>query len=114
MHVIGDRCRAAREQEDAVGEVDGLLEIVRDEYGRRAGLDEDALQLVAHEQRHLVIQGREWLVEKQDLRLDDQRAQDRDQLLLAAGELIRIAVEVDLDAEARDHALRAHAPLGLR
>ena len=53
---------------------------------------------VADEDAHLVAQlgveiGQR-LVEKQDLRLDDQRAGERHALLLAAGELARIAVLV--------------------
>ena len=96
------RAGSARQQQDAVGEIDRLFEIVRDQHGRGAGLHEDALQLLAHEQRHLVVERRERLVEEQDLRLDHQRAHDRDELLLAAGHLVGIAVEVDLDAEMRD------------
>ena len=104
-HEIGDPRRMARQQQDAVGEIDRLFEVVRDQHRGRAGLDEDALQLLAHEQRHLVVERRERLVEEQDFRLDDQRAHDRDELLLAAGHLVGVAVEVDLDAEMRDQLL---------
>ena len=108
-HEVGDPRRMARQQQDAVGEIDRLLEIVRDQHRRGAGLHEDALQLLAHEQRHLVVERRERLVEKQDFRLDHQRAHDRDQLLLAAGHLIGIEVEVDLDAEMGDQLLDPRA-----
>ena len=100
-----------RQQQHAVGEVDRLFEIVRDQHRGGAGFHEDALQLLAHEQRHLVVERRERLVEKQDLRLDHQRAHDRDELLLAAGHLIGIAVEIDLDAEMRDQPLDPRAAL---
>ena len=113
-HVVRDAGRPAREQQNTVGEIDRLLEIVRDQHRGGAGLDEDALELVAHEQRHLVVERRERLVEKQDFRLDHERAHDRDQLLLAARQLIGIALEVDLDAEMGDQPLGARAPLGLR
>ncbi len=113
-HEVGDARRTARQQQHAVGEIHRLFEIVRDQHRRGAGLHEDALQLLAHEQRHLVVERRERLVEKQDFRLDHQRAHDRDELLLAAGHLVGIAVEVDLDAEMRDELLDPRAPLGLR
>ena len=48
------------------------------------------------------------------MRFHHERAHDRDQLLLAARKLVGVAVEVDLDAEAGDHPLRARAPFGLR
>src|SRR5262249_38712224 len=114
MHVVGNARRTAREQENAVGEIDRLLEVVRDEHRRRARFHEDALERVAHEQRHLVVEGRERLVEKKDLRFHHERSHDRDELLLAARQLIGVTVEVDLDAEAGDHPLRARAPFGLR
>ena len=103
----------ARQQQDAVGEIDRLFEVVRDQHRRGAGLHEDALQLLAHEQRHLVVERGERLVEEQDLRLDHQRAHDRDELLLAARHLVGIAVEVELDAETRDQLLDARAALRL-
>ena len=111
-HVVGDLRRMARQQQNAVGEIDRLFEIVRDQHGGGAGLHEDALQLLAHEQRHLVVERRERLVEEQDFRLDHQRPHDRDQLLLAARHLVGIAVEVDLDAEMRDQPL--HPRRGVR
>ena len=49
VHVVGNACRTAREQENAVGEIDRLFEVVRDQHRRRAGFDKDALELVAHE-----------------------------------------------------------------
>ena len=68
-------------------------------------LHEHPLQLLAHEQRHLVVERRERLVEKQHLGVGHQRAQDRHRLLLAAGEHVGIAVEVDLDVEIREQLL---------
>ena len=85
-----DPRRMPRQQQHAVGEKHRLFQIVRHQHRGGAGLHKDALQLLAHEQRHLVIERRERLVEEQDFRLDHQRAQDRDQLLLPAGHLIGI------------------------
>ena len=99
---VGDLRRRAGKQQHLVGEIDRFLEIVRDDQRGGADLLEHVLQLLAHEQRHLVVERRERLVEEQHLRLDHQRAQDRDQLLLAAGHLVGIEVEIDADAEAGD------------
>jgi hypothetical protein len=104
----------AREQQHPICEIDRLLEIVRDQHRRGAGLHEQALQLLAHEQRHLVVERRERLVQEQDLRLDHQRAHDRDQLLLPAGHQVGVEIEVELDAEMGDELLGARAPLGRR
>ena len=114
VHEVGDAGRMPRQQQDAVGEVDRFLEVVRHQHGRGAGLHEDALQLLAHEQRHLVVERRERLVEKQDLRLHHERAHDRDELLLAAGEQVRIFGQIDLDAEMGDQPLHPRAALRLR
>ncbi len=45
MHEIRDLRRRAGEQQNAIGEIDGLLEVVRHDDRRRAGFLEDALQL---------------------------------------------------------------------
>src|ERR1700683_615336 len=70
---------------------------MRDQHGRGASLHENTLQLLAHEQCHLIIERRKRLVKKQNLRLDDKGAQDRNELLLPAGHLIRIELQVELD-----------------
>lgn len=47
MHIIGNRRGPPRQQQNTVGEIDGFLQIMRDEDRGGAGLDEDALQLCA-------------------------------------------------------------------
>src|SRR5207253_11426520 len=47
----------------------------------------------------LRVEVREWLVEEQDLRLDDERAGDGHALLLAAGELIRLTIAEPSEAD---------------
>ncbi len=51
-----------------------------------------AAHLEAHLLAQIGIEIAQRLVEQQRLRLDDQRARERDPLLLAAGQLARIAV----------------------
>ena len=52
----------------------------------------EPLQLAAHAQPQELVERRERLVEEQHARIGDQRAGERDALLLAAGELRRHAV----------------------
>ena len=94
--VVGDARRPLGQQQHVVGEVHRLLQVVRDEQHGHAARDEDLLQLVAHEERHLVVERGKGLVQEQHLGVDHQRAHDRHQLLLAAGHLVRVAVEVEL------------------
>ena len=56
-----------------------------------ADLGLDALELQLHLAAQLEVEGAERLVEEQHLRVVDQRAGDGDALLLAAGELVRLA-----------------------
>ena len=55
--------------------------------------------------RSLASRLRERLVEQQHLRRDDQRARERDALLLAAGKLLRIAVAERRKPHARQHVV---------
>jgi hypothetical protein len=103
-----------RQQQDAIRQIDRLFQVVRHQHRGGPGLDEDLLQLLAHEQRHLVVQRRERLVQKQDFGIDHQCAHDRDQLLLPAGHLVRIEIEIDLDVEVGDDPLDANDAFGLR
>ena len=45
-----------RKQQHIICEVDRLFEVMRHEHHGGAGLLKDTLQLLAHEQRHLVVQ----------------------------------------------------------
>ena len=77
---------------DPVGDRQRLLLVVRDEQGGGADLALDPADLVAQLGAHLGVQRGQRLVEQQHLRLDRQRPGQRDALLLAAGELVRVAV----------------------
>ena len=81
--------RRVRQHDDAVGQVDRLVDVVRDEQDRDP-------ELVAHPQHEVLevaaglrVDRGERLVHQQDRRLVGERARDRDALLHAARELPR-------------------------
>ena len=73
----------------------------------------DALQLQLHLLAELEIERAERLVEQQHLRVVDERARERDALLLAAGQLLRLSLpaagEID-ELEHLEHARRGSRP----
>ena len=79
--------------DDAVGHGRRLDLVVGDEDRGHAELALQRLDLGAHGQPQRGVEVGERLVEQQELRLLDQRAGERDALLLAAGQLARPAVE---------------------
>ena len=83
---------AAVHHRDRVGHRHGLLLVVGDVHEGDADLGLDALELQLHLAAQLEVEGAERLVEEQHLGVVDQRAGDGDALLLAAGELVRLAL----------------------
>ena len=92
-----DPRRPLTEEQNPIGEVHGFLEIVRDEDGRQARLHKHLLELITDIERHLVIERRKRFVQKENLGLGNERTQDRDELLLTAGELIGTPFQIELD-----------------
>ena len=80
---------AVAQDDDPVGERQGLVLVVRHVDGGRAELVVDAPDLGAHLEAQLRVEIRERLVHQHERRLDDDGAGDRHALLLAAGELAR-------------------------
>ena len=76
---------------DPVAQRQRLLLVVGDEQRRGADRDLDAADLLAQLPAHLGVERRERLVEQQHLGLDREGPGQRDPLLLAAGQLVRIA-----------------------
>ena len=72
---------------DPVGERQRLLAVVRDVDRGDADAPLQRAQLVAQLEAHLVVEVRHRLVEQQQMRIDRQRAAERDALALAAGQL---------------------------
>ena len=70
---------------DAVAHDQGLVLIVGDEDRRDAEFAQQVAQLDLHRLAQLAVERAERLVEQQQRRLDDDRARDRDALLLPAG-----------------------------
>ena len=113
-HLRDPRVRAVGHQQDAVGEQDRLIHVVRDH--------ERGLPRVRHQAQHLVLQGAagqrveraERLVHEQQLRPDGERAGDADALLHAARQLRRLAVGRVAEAHEVEHAARVLGHLGAR
>ena len=83
---------AAVHHGDAIGDRERLLLVVRDVDRRDPELELDAADLLAQLHAHLRVERRERLVEQEHARLDRQRARERDALLHAARELVRVAL----------------------
>ena len=82
---------AVVEQQDAVGDRHRLGLVVRDVQRGQSERDDQLAQPGARFLAQLGVEVRQRLVEQDDRRVVDQRARDRDALLLAAGKLVRKA-----------------------
>ena len=68
---------ARREQEQAVGKRDRLLDIVRDQQGRHRAPGDELGELVAQPRRQRIVERDERLVEQQQVRVDREGARQR-------------------------------------
>ena len=93
-------------QRDAVGHVHRLLGIVGHDQRSDAGVGEDPQCHVAHLVAQADIEAREWFVEQQQARLRRQRAGQRDALLLAARERVRVTLGVPRHVDPLEHIAR--------
>ena len=91
--------RMRREHQDAIGQVDGLIQIVGDEDDRDIDFTPDLQQMSLHARARLRIERAEGLIHEQDTGLVRQRAHDRDPLLHAAGELGWVGVSEFLKSD---------------
>ena len=82
---------AAAEHRDLVGEGESLGLVVGDEHGGDARGAEDVGDGGAGRDPQARVEGREGLIEQHDPRAPRERPCERDALLLAAGQLVRIA-----------------------
>ncbi len=80
---------------DAIGEDERLFLVVRDEKRSEAEPPLQALDLELHLLAQLAVERAEGLVEEEQCRIEDDRARERDALLLAAG---RARAEAELQA----------------
>ena len=102
----------------AVAELDdpravlGDVHFVRDQHDGDAALHVQLLEDVHDLDAGARVEVAGRLVRQQDRRLVDQRARDRDALLLAARQLVRVVVHALAEADDLEHFLRALVPLG--
>src|SRR5262249_9653134 len=89
----------ALDDSDPVGDLEGLLLVVRDEDGRQAEPLLDLAEAPAKLRPDLHVQRAEGLVQQEDLRLVGQRPRQGDPLLLAARELARVALAEASEAD---------------
>ena len=102
------------EHDDAIGERHRLGHVVGDEHGGEAMLAPDAREQLVHLGAGQRIERAERLVEEQHARAADQRARQRDALLLAAGEDRRPVVGAVGEADIGERRLRRLAPAAAR
>ena len=102
------------ENRHPVGDGERFLLVVRDVNGREFELLADAANFRAHLKAEFGIEIGERLVEQQAARPDDERAGERDALLLAAGELIGFAVGVGAHAHGLERLAGAAPDFVLR
>ena len=88
--------------DDPVGELVGLGQIVGHEDRGDAPVAQGPLQVVAELAAQRRVEGRERLVEQEQLRIHGERAPEGDALLLAPGQLARRAVLQPAQLEPRD------------
>src|SRR6267142_4094922 len=85
-----DAARPVAQNENAIAEADRFAHIVSDKDDGLSGLAPDALELVVEQVAGLCIQGCEWFVHQENVRLHGQRASQRYALLHAPGKLMRM------------------------
>ena len=105
--------RAVVEHADAVGHGQRLALVVRDVDDVDAEPRVQVLDLELHVLAQLLVERAERLVHQHELRLEHQRAGERDALLLAAGKLVRPARLEARHAHHVERAAHARRHLGL-
>ena len=106
--------RAALQHHDAVGHGHGLDLIVGDEDHRGLQLLRQRLDFGPHLPAQFCIEIGKRLVEQKRLGIAHDGAPHRHALALAAGQFLRLAVEIRLDMQQRRGALHPRIDLGLR
>ncbi len=94
---------SARHHGDAVRHRERLLLVVRDQNRGDAVLALQPLHLDLHVEAQVLVERAKRLIEQQNLRIDREAARQRDALLLAAGELTRLALRELAHVHQRQH-----------
>ena len=93
-----------------VADLDGLLDVVGDQHDRLAQLGLQGQQLVLQRGADHRVDGAERLVHQQDRRVGGEGAGHADALLLAAGQLVRVALRQPLVEADQGEQLFARGP----
>src|SRR3989441_886432 len=99
-----DPSGARRHDGDPRREEERLVQAMGHEDHGLARPAPDVEEPLAHEHARLLVEGAERLVHQEDLRVDGERAADRDALLHAPGELAGVLLREALDAQPRGAA----------
>src|SRR5256885_7052414 len=105
-----DPSGARRHDGDPRREEERLVQAMGHEDHGLARPAPDVEEPLAHEHARLLVEGAERLVHQEDLRVDGERAADRDALLHAPGELAGVLLREALEAERREELRRDRAP----
>jgi hypothetical protein len=109
----GYRGGSWREQRDPIADAQGLGNVVSYEDGAEPLLAAERQQPILQACARNRIEGREWLVEKEEIRIREDRPSQANALRLAARELVRHRVgEVD-EAQDLEHTVDGTACCGL-
>ena len=112
--LLDDAARARGEEQDAVGEDEGLVDTVGHEEHRRAGASAgQALEFGLHQLARLGVERGKGLVHEQELGFRGEGAGERGTLLHAAGELARPGVRDAGEADPGEDAVGPGGTLGL-
>ena len=95
---LEDAGRLIRQHHRAIGQLQRLVDVVRDEHHSLAGLEPDPLHFDPHARAHVRVERRKWLVHQHDLGIDRERTRDRDPLALATREHRRVFARVSGEA----------------
>ena len=113
FHDLGQHgARAVGHQENLVGEINRLIDVMGDHERGLSGLETNAAHLVLQRAARQRIQRRERLVHQHDFRRDRERTRDADALLHAAGQFGRALVLRSSQPDQVDELLRMRLHLG--
>ena len=114
MELADDAARAWREDEDAVAERDGFMDVMGDEDDRLSGRLPDRFELAVEPVARQRVERAEGFVHQQRLRLDRERSREGDALAHAAGKLVHEGSLVAGEVNEIEVVLRDGAALVLR
>jgi hypothetical protein len=111
--LLPDLTRALGEQNDAVGEANGLAHGMGDEQNRRPALPPDRFDVIVEANARFGIDRREGLVEEENARLDDERARNRHALPHPARELVNELGARIFEPDCRERGASPLSPFAL-